>query len=114
MSQQGGGLAHPSVDLGSRRPALPQPVGEVLVDAHVRIERVVLEHHRDVALPGASPLTDRAADQDLARRRLVEPGQQSQRGALAAARRADQDQELAVRDLQVEALEGEHVAGTAA
>ena len=102
--QQLGRLADPPVDLGARRPALPQPVGQVAVHRHVRIQRVVLEHHRDVALAGRQAVDHRAADPDLARRRLVQPGQQSQRGALAAPRRPDEDQELAVGHRQVEAL----------
>ena len=38
------------LDLGLRRAAVAQAVGHVVVDAHVRVERVVLEHHGDVAL----------------------------------------------------------------
>ena len=107
-------LAHPPVDLGPGRTALTEPVGEVLVDAHVGVERVVLEHHRDVALPRSQPGDRPAGDLDLPRRRLVEAGEESQRGALAAPRRADQDQELPVRDGQVEPLQRHHVSAETA
>ena len=53
------GLAHLGVDLGLRRAAVAQAVGHVVVDAHMRIERVVLEHHGDVAVLRLEPLTTR-------------------------------------------------------
>ena len=41
-----------AVDVGLGKPRILQPVRHVVVHAHVRIERVVLEHHRDVAVLG--------------------------------------------------------------
>ena len=49
-------------------PRLLQAVGHVVVDAHVRIERVVLEHHGDVAVGRLDLVDDALADRDLARR----------------------------------------------
>ena len=106
--QQFSRFTHPSVDLGAWRPSLPKSVCQVAVDRHVRIERIVLEHHRDVALTGGQAVDHRAADPDLARGRLVEPGQQAQGGALPAPRRADEDEELPVRHGQVETVERDH------
>ncbi len=86
------------------RPAL-QAEGHVLRDAHVRKQRIVLEHHADAALLGADPATagdDLAGDLDLALVGAVEPGDQAQRGRLAAAAGADDQQDLAGRDLEVE------------
>jgi hypothetical protein len=45
-------LAHAGVDLRLGIAAQLQAEGHVLVDAHVRVERVVLEHHGDVAVLG--------------------------------------------------------------
>src|ERR1041385_7113928 len=45
-----GGALHPRVDLGLGRGAQPHREAHVVGDRHVRIERVVLEHHGDVAL----------------------------------------------------------------
>jgi hypothetical protein len=61
------GFAHALFDLVLRGFAVAQPVGHVVVDAHMRIERVVLEHHRDVALGRLDVVDDALADADLAR-----------------------------------------------
>src|SRR5262245_19262205 len=71
----------------------------------MRVERIVLEHHRDVALPRRQVVDHPAADSDVTRGGLVEAGQQTQGGALAASGRADKDQELAVLHRQVQPIE---------
>ena len=55
---------------------------------------------------GGTSLTTCAADRDLAAGDLLEPGDHAQRRALAAARRADQDDELLVDDVEVDAADG--------
>src|ERR671914_36362 len=70
-----------------------QPERHVLEDRHVRVERVVLEHHRDVAVLRRHVVDEVAADEDLARGRLLEPGDHAQRRRLAAARGSDQHDE---------------------
>ena len=42
------GATHLPVDLISRNSSPPQTEGHVVVDGHVRVEAVILEHHRDV------------------------------------------------------------------
>src|SRR5215212_4398677 len=59
------GFLHPRLDLAFGHAAVAQAVGHVVVDGHVRVERIVLEHHRDVAV-GRLDLIDYApADIDL-------------------------------------------------
>ena len=65
---------------------------------HVRVERVALEDHRDVPLLGRQLGHVPAADQQAAARRGLQPGDHPQHRALAAARRSDQHDELAVLD----------------
>ena len=72
----------------------------------VRVERVVLEDHRDVALLRRQVVDDAAADRDRAVGDLLEPRDHAQRGRLAAARRADEDEELAVADVEREVVDG--------
>ena len=69
---------------------------------HVRVQRVVLEDHRDVALLAAAAVDDLVADDRAAAADLLEARDHAQRRGLAAARRADEDHELAVRDLERE------------
>ena len=65
----------------------------------------MLQHERHVAL-GRAPVRDvGAADGDLARGRLLEPGDQPQRRRLAGAGLAEQHEELAVVDVEVEVLQ---------
>ena len=78
----------------------------VLAHGHVRVERVVLEDHRDVAVLRRLAVDDVVADPQLAVGDVLEPGDHPQRRRLAAAGRADEDQELAVGDVEVELLDG--------
>ena len=50
-AEQLGDLVDAARDLGLRRAARLQPVAHVLAHGHVRVERVGLEDHRDVAAP---------------------------------------------------------------
>ena len=77
----------------------------VLGDGHVRVERVVLEDHRDVAVLRRNVGDVAVADEDVAVVDLFEAGEHAQRGGLAAAGGADEDEELAVGDLEVELVD---------
>ena len=83
-----------------------EPEGEVLPHRHVRIERVVLEDHRDVALLRRHLGDVDAADRDVAVRDVLEAGDHAQQRRLAAAGRADEDAELALGDLERELVDG--------
>src|SRR5205814_3402568 len=93
--------------LGDVRAADPphlQAEGHVVVHAHVRVERVVLEHHGDVAVHRRQIVHHPAVDADLAGGDVLEAGDHAQRGRLAAARGPDQHHELAVTDLEADVL----------
>ena len=100
--QQRRGALHPRVDLGLRRAPQLERKGHVVVDAHMRIERVVLEHHGDIALRRRDAVDALVADIDFARRDRLEPGDDPEQRGLAAAGRADKDDELVICDFEVE------------
>ena len=88
--------------LGTLRSFSP---GQVFVDRHVGVEGVALEHHRDVAVLGDDVVHDPVADPQLPLADGLQAGHTAQGGGLPAAGRTDQDQELAVADLQVEVVD---------
>ncbi len=102
-----GGRPDPSLDL--RLGDLPQLEAEcqIVANAHVRVERVALEDHRDVAVLGRDVVDDPIADPQEAVGDVLEAGDHAQAGGLAAARGPDQDHELAVGDLDVEVVDGD-------
>src|SRR5438105_2890828 len=99
-------FAHPPVDLLPRHVLVAKPEREVVVDRHVRVERVRLEDHRDVASARCDVVHDPVADQDPPVRDLLEPGEHPERGALPAPRGPDEDEELSILDLDGEVLDG--------
>jgi len=95
-------LLDPAVDLGLVHVAQAQAVGDVVPHAHVWVEGVGLEHHRDVPLPGRQGVDHPVADAHRAGADVLESGDHAQGGGLAAARRPHQHEELAVGDVEVE------------
>ena len=73
---------------------------DIVGDRHVRVERVALEHHGDVAVACRQAVDPAAADGDAAAVVAFEPGDDAQQGRLAAARGPQQRQELAVGDIE--------------
>ena len=88
--------------LGFRDAAHRQRVGDVLPDGEVREQRVVLEHHAEVALVRRGSRDRLAVEHDVAGGRRLEAGEHHQRRRLARARRTEQGEELAALDVQVE------------
>ncbi len=79
-----------------------EAVGHVVVHAHVRIERVVLEHHRDAAILGLQIGHAPGIDIDIAAGGAFQPGHHPQQRGFAAAGRADHHDEFAVRHVEVD------------
>jgi hypothetical protein len=100
--EQVGGGSDARVDVGLRDPAHPQGEREVLVDGHVRVERVVLEYHGDVAIARGDVVDDARPDPDRPRGHALQSGDHPQRRALPAARGPHEHEELAVRHRHVE------------
>jgi len=79
----------------------------------VRVERVVLEHHRDVALFGREIVDDVAADTDLAIRDVFEARDSLECGRFATSRRSDEDKKLSLFEFNVQLIGGHDVAAVA-
>ena len=104
-------LVNAPVDLVLRHLLDLQAERDVLVDGKVRVERVALEDHRDVAVAGRDVVDDTFADPDDAARDVLEPRDHAQRGRLAAARRPDEHHELAVVDVELKLVDGSRPVG---
>src|SRR6185312_6499430 len=102
--QRLGGCAHALVDLVPGRAAIAQPVGHVVVDLHVRVERVVLEYHGDVAF-GRTDLVDHlTVDGDGTGRDGFQTCDHAQQRRFPATGGADQNAKLLVRNGDGDAL----------
>ena len=104
-----GGLPHLLVDLLLGYLAQLQGKGHVLIHGHVGIQGVALEHHGDVPVLGLHVVHPLAADEQVALGDVLQAGDHPQGGGLAAAGGAYQYDELLVRDLQVEVVDGGHL-----
>ena len=93
------------LDLVLREPADAQSVRHVVEHAHVRIQRVILEHHRDVAVLGLELVHHTIADRDVPGGDCLEPGHHAQERGLAAAGGTDDDDELPVRHVRGDAVD---------
>ncbi len=101
---------HALADLGLGRPTLLQAVGDVLGDAHVREERVGLEDRVHVAAVRRGAEHAASRDADVAGIRLFESRDHAQGRGLAAARRAEERDELTGLDRQRQVVDRDLVA----
>jgi hypothetical protein len=90
----------PPAALGGAHAAHPQRELDVVGHGHVAEQRVVLEHEADAALARRYMGDVATAEQDPAVLDRRQAGEGAQQGALAAAARAEQHEELARRDVQ--------------
>src|SRR6202140_3446836 len=82
--------------------AIDQPERHVLVDRHVRIERVILEHHRDVAVLWLQLVHDAVVDRDRAGGDVFEARNHPQQGSFPAARWTDEHEQFIVTNLEAQ------------
>ena len=73
-------------------------IADVVAGREVRVEGVALEDEGHVAVLGLEADDAPAADPDVPAVWLLETGQHPQRRGLAATRRAEEDEQLAIRD----------------
>ena len=106
-----GYLIDPMSNLRLGHPAHLEAVADVLTHAHVRVQRVALEDHRDVAMPRCQVGDVTAADGDVAARDLLQPRDRAEQRRLPAARRADERDELSIADFERDVIDRDHIAG---
>ncbi|MNZ63644.1 hypothetical protein D3C78_817950 [compost metagenome] len=82
-----------------------QTEGEVLAHAHMRIKRIGLEDHGDLALGWRQRADIAIADGDGARCDVLETGDDAQQRRFSAARGADENDEFAVFDLKIDVMQ---------
>ena len=100
-----GRLAHAAVDLFLACPVHLQAEGHVVIDRHMRIQRIGLEHHGDAAVGGIGGGHVVTADGDPAACHAFQPGDHPQKGGFAASRRADKHGELAGINLEIDTVD---------
>ncbi len=79
--------------------------GHVLEHRHVRIQGVALENHGQAPLGRGDIVGQLAANMQLAIRDVFQPGDHAQQGRFAAAGRSHEDDEFAVADIEVDAVD---------
>ena len=99
-----------AADIGARDLAHLQAEHDVLGHRQVREQRVRLEHHRDVALRRRAVRDILSRDGNASTVGLFEPGNQAQRGRLAAAGRTQQDVERAFVERKRQPVDRPHFA----
>ena len=105
-TQDLGGAHHPLVDVLLVHLLELQTEGHVLVDVHVGIEGVGLEHHADVALYRRHVVHVATADGQLTAGDVFQTRDHPQQGGFTAAGRADEDNELPFLDGEVDVAQG--------
>ena len=86
---------HSSLRLGRGDAAHAQSETDVAPHRHVRKQRIVLEYHAETALLRGQDVDAQLIQPDAAARERQQSGNAIQRSGLAAARRAEQRDELA-------------------
>jgi hypothetical protein len=92
--------AHKWQPLGEAQAPGPQWQGDVVEYAEMRIERVGLEYHGDVALLGALVVHAAAAHHDLTAILRLQPGDDSQQGRFPASGGTYQRKKLPITNAQ--------------
>ena len=103
--QNAGSIGNPALAVGLGEVVDLHPEIHVLSHRHVRVQRVGLEHHRNVAVAGGNAGHLAVADVDRAARNLLQPRDGPQKRGLAAARRADENREFAIRNVQRDGMQ---------
>ena len=92
----------PALDLRAGKLPFLEPEGDVLPYRHVRPQRVVLEHHSDIAFPRRNPRDVPAVHQHPAGLREGEAGDDAEQRGFARTGGAEQSEELPGLDHEID------------
>ena len=81
----------------------------VLIDAHMGIKRIVLEHHRDIAVAGRDIVDHTVPDPDLTAGDLLQARDHTKSGSLTAAGRTDKHEELAIANIEIQVIDSRYL-----
>ena len=93
------------IDLILRNLAELEAECHVVIHGHMRIQRVVLENHRDITVLGLYIIHDLAVNLECAARDIFKPCDHAQCCRLSAAGRSYKDDEFLVLNIQIEILD---------
>ena len=82
-----------------------QRKSDVFENSHMRIESIGLEDHGDTTLDRRQFIDLHAVDDDVAAGNILKAGDHAQQSGLAASRGADKNDELAIPDVELNALD---------
>ena len=106
-----GSLFNAALDLILRRLSELQAERHVIINGHMRVQSIVLEHHRDISVLRRHIVCELVADIKLALADLFKAGDHSQCRGLTAAGRSDENDKLLVFNVQAEIRDGRNAAG---
>ncbi len=100
QTERGEHLADLLIYLGLFQRGHPQRKRDVFLDGHMRIEREVLKHHRNLTIPRVEIVGFFPVDQDAADGRRFETGDHPQHSGLSAAGWPEEHHEFAVVNVE--------------
>ena len=105
-TEDGGGFLNAACDVGCREMADAKAEGEVFSDVEMRVKRIILEDHGDIAVARREVADVGVADKDFSRGETFQPCHHAQGAGLAAAGRSEENNEGLVGDLEGEVENG--------
>ncbi len=105
------GFVYLAVDFVFRNLLQAKAERDIFIYSHMRIQRVVLEYHRDIAVLRGNVVNNAVADIQLTVADIFQAGDHAQGGRFAAAGRADQNDEFFVLNLKVQVGYNGYIAG---
>ena len=96
-----GRVNHLLLDLRLWKTTIFQPIAHISGNRHMRVKGIILEHHGDVALGWFDIIDDPLTDGDRAAGDVLKAGNHPEQGGFATTGRTNEDNEFAVRDLEI-------------